>query len=451
MHFYLITFIISVLTIPLTWTSLANKKLGITNIFQIFHRTASEILTTQGMTIFSLAFFLYAILQSQALQSIFFSQRKWLQRKKYLTITLVTFFAAFLGSNLSWFDELIHFYPIVIPLFLSMGFDIFSSFLCLYGGSIAGLMGLVSTWRIKQYFDQSFGEKKNSFDYSGTSEIIFRLISFLIFTSIIIIFNIWYCSKNKQKLTTEKNSEVFSNQVPLVFNKVRKFVLIIATIILVISIFSQVSFMDKFFSRYAEKIPSQISSEWGVFGKWGGTSVDCLFIIGGIVICLISKQKIMNNFLIAINESIPILLVYVFAAVPTTIIRESGISEKIVKKLLPTNTDTNFKYIILFSVFGLSILFSFLFNTVAITAALVATLTPLLLGISQQFLVFAAIFSWMGGIIGTAFSPHSGTLVNSLERIKISYKEFIKKTWILWLIMTIVSFCLVFYQINRIL
>jgi len=450
MHFYLITFIISILTIPLTWTSLADKKLGITNIFQVFHRTASDILTTQGMTVFSLAFFLYAILQSQSLQSIFFSQRKWLQKRKYLTVALVTFFAAFLGSNLSWFDELIHFYPIVIPLFMSMGFDIFSSFLCLYGGSIAGLMGLVSTWRIKQYFDQSFGKFKGTFDYSGASEIVFRLISFLIFTSIIIIFNIWYCSKNKQKLTEKKNN-IISNQPPLIFNKTRKIILVIAALVLIISIFSQVAPLGKFLNKYAEKIPSQISSEWGIFGKWSGVSVDCLFIIGGIVICLLSKQKIMNNLVIAINESIPILLVYVFAAVPTTIIRETGISENIIKKLLPTSINNNFKYIILFSVFGLSILFSFLFNTVAITAALVTALSPLLLSISQQFLIFAAIFAWMGGIIGTTFSPHSGTLVNSLEKVKISYKEFIKKTWILWLMMLITSFCLVFYQINKIL
>jgi hypothetical protein len=34
----------------------------------------------------------------------------------------------------------------------------------------------------------------------------------------------------------------------------------------------------------------------------------------------------------------------------------------------------------------------------------------------------------MGAIIGTAFSPNSGVLAASLEKNKISYKQFLKKT-----------------------
>ena len=65
------------------------------------------------------------------------------------------------------------------------------------------------------------------------------------------------------------------------------------------------------------------------------------------------------------------------------------------------------------------------------TSTLVAVFAPTLLAISDSTLIYAAIFAWLGGIIGMAFSPNNGILMASLEKSKISYKQFIKKTWIL--------------------
>nr|CAG8442390.1 7928_t:CDS:2 [Entrophospora candida] len=40
---------------------------------------------------------------------------------------------------------------------MAMGFDLFSSILCLYGGSITGLMGMISSERMKSYFGRVSG------------------------------------------------------------------------------------------------------------------------------------------------------------------------------------------------------------------------------------------------------------------------------------------------------
>jgi len=72
--FFLITFIISFLTILLTLTPLATKSVGITDILPHFYETMADRLTKQGLSIFAFAFFLYAIFQSQALQALFASQ-----------------------------------------------------------------------------------------------------------------------------------------------------------------------------------------------------------------------------------------------------------------------------------------------------------------------------------------------------------------------------------------
>ena len=73
---------------------------------------------------------------------------------------------------------------------MTMGFDIFSSLLCLYGGSIAGLMGLVSTERMGRHFGESFSGSAESINYNGLAGFGFRITSLIVFTTIIILFNI---------------------------------------------------------------------------------------------------------------------------------------------------------------------------------------------------------------------------------------------------------------------
>jgi len=73
---------------------------------------------------------------------------------------------------------------------MAMGFDIFSSILCLYGGSIAGLMGMISSERMKDYFGSVADKVEGGVNYDGFSGISFRALSFILFISIIILFNI---------------------------------------------------------------------------------------------------------------------------------------------------------------------------------------------------------------------------------------------------------------------
>jgi len=70
-----------------------------------------------------------------------------------------------------------------------MGFDFFSAFLCLYGGSIVGLIGLVSPERLEKYLKCQCGiGEKIKFD--GLSGAGFRLLFFAVFTAILVLFNI---------------------------------------------------------------------------------------------------------------------------------------------------------------------------------------------------------------------------------------------------------------------
>ena len=480
-NFFLITFLISFLVILLTLTPLATKTVGITDILPHFCETMGKILVSQGLSIFAFAFFLYAIFQSQALQALFASQIKWLKKRKYLTIALITFVTALLSSNLSWFDEFVHFYPLIIPLMMAMGFDIFSSILCLYGGAVAGLMGMASSERMKGYFGLVAGKVEGKVNYDGLSGISFRVLTFILFISIVILFNIWYCRRNEGARIKEEN-DLTKETIPPKFNRTRKIVLAVAGFFFLGAVFAQIPCfarvlkLDKVSENTPEwvsghykegdkyqdvgnleempiaKTSPNIKKNWGVFGNWEDKAINCWLIIGGIIICLTTQQSIIGNLNTAMKNGIPLVLVYTFAAVPAAIMNISGISDKLAQVLLP-KTVMAIPVLLLLFIFGASILLTFLVgSTTAIASTLVGCLAPTLLSFSESTLIYAALFAWIGAILGMAFSPNNGILRASLEKGEVSYKQFIKKVWGLGLIMFTTACILVgfwIYLLNK--
>ncbi|WNE40430.1 MAG: hypothetical protein GBAus27B_000497 [Mycoplasmataceae bacterium] len=474
-YFYLISFLLIIASIFLTWTSWASGTVGIADALPCVWNTAKETLADQGLSIFSFAFFLYAILESKVFESLFASRNEWLKKRKYFAIALITIGVAILSASLSWFDEYIHFYPLIIPLFLAMGFDFFSAFLCLYGGSIAGLIGLASPERMGKYIRNQCGVG-TSIKFDGLFGIDFRLLFFAIFTAIIVLFNIWYCNKIEQKKEADKD-ELIKEKNSYPFDKTRKIVLFVAGFFLIISILGQFAPFAKMIerSKITDKTPEEFTgkyeekehedlgeigngevkvakvvtdakkSYWGRFGNWNTRSLDCWFIFGGIIICLITKLNVAKTFVVAAQNGLPLLFIYVLSAAPAEIIKGSGFSDGLAGKILPETSSPNAGFLMLFSIFVLSAIVGFFICSTAITASLVSVSRPALLAISSQTFIYAGIFSWVGGILGMAFSPTNGILVASLERSETSYKEFIKKTWKLWLIVTLVTFGLVFF------
>ena len=116
-------------------------------------------------------------------------------------------------------------------------------------------------------------------------------------------------------------------------------------------------------------------------------------ILGGIVICLLAKQSIIGNLVKSTQNVFPLILVYIFAAVPATILQDSGVSANLTKKLLPIKAVPGVATWALLGVFGLSLCFAFLVCSTAMTATLVASLAPTLLAISESTLIYAACFA----------------------------------------------------------
>ena len=465
-YFYLVTFLISIFIIFLSWVIPNAKIIGIADILPLFRETAGTRLIGQGLSIFAFAFFLHSFLQSQAFQALFASQRQWLTKRKYFTITLITVAAAILSSNLSWFDEFIHFYPLVVPVLLSVGFDVFSALLCLYGGSVAGLIGLVSSERMSSYFKECFSSV-GGVDYErGLAGLGFRLVALLLFTGLVVCFNIWYCSRNKNNSLTEEDNTIEAPTAPPLFTRKRKIVLVIVGFFFGLTILAQL-IPVKYTEKISQQVPERIvgnyqvkeyeeqgeiggkfpiakvktynKSLWEKFGEWGETSIDCWLILGGIIICWLTKQSIIENLTTAAQNSLPLLLIYIFSAVPGTILEKSGLGKLLAGNILSKQPVTGAKYWALIPVFFSAILAGFLVCSSSIAIILVSTLAPILKALSPTILIYAAIFAWMGVMIGMAFSSNQGILQASLEKNQLSYPQFIEKVWPLWLILFIAT------------
>jgi len=70
-----------------------------------------------------------------------------------------------------------------------MGFDVFSSVLCLYGGSIVGVIGSLRS-EAHQFTFSKFVNPKVNTHFTGSEGLGFRAMIWLILTTILVFFNI---------------------------------------------------------------------------------------------------------------------------------------------------------------------------------------------------------------------------------------------------------------------
>jgi len=155
---------------------------------------------------------------------------------------------------------------------------------------------------------------------------------------------------------------------------------------------------------------------------------------------LLSKQNIFDTLVISVQNTIPLILGYILMQTLLVIVQNSEIIGNL-GSILPSRPDANIKYLVLFGAF----LFPFLINLfVPHTRYLfISTFAPLLYAFSKDILLYGAITIIIGSTIASTFSPFNTILQISLQENKVTYREFLKKTWLLGLTMFLSSLLLV--------
>ena len=105
-------------------------------------------------------------------------------------------------------------------------------------------------------------------------------------------------------------------------------------------------------------------------------------------------KKLLRSLITSMQNAVPLVLIYIFAAVPATIIQKSGMSKKLAGILLPETAKGGGGSLALFFVFGSSLLLTFAVgSTIALAMALVTALAPTLLAFGESTLIYAALFA----------------------------------------------------------
>lgn len=509
MHPYLISLLILLGATALTWTPLAIKAIGIFDIIPNIFRTAQNRIFSieygNGLGIIAFAFLIYALVESKVLQSFFVStaSEKWKKRRNWVIIIL-TITTSLLTTFLFWYDEYIHFFPLIIPLFLTMGLDGFSSFLCLFGGAAAGLLSSVSPLHQTSNTNLINAELGGRTNFKGADGIGFRLVCWLIFTTIFVLFNLWYSNKIYRRAPSSNFLET-TKSLPKEIKSAPKLSKAIKwTVIATFGFFVAVSFLatipwfadkekglpttaerkeekewkdmlsssypagikqgpypsketyrkigttdkeaithdpkDKGQSQFIAKVGTEATEKfWPKFGSWGNLQVCSWFVIGAIIICLLSKQSIVNTLIATGKKTFPILVGYTLLATTTLTVKESGISDTLASCLSSEKVTKHANVLALFGVFFLIFLVVLMLGT---HGGVWLALVPTLYAVSANTVLYAAMIASLAGMLAMFIRPDP-ILMNGLEASGSNYKEYLKKTWPLWTIIFLISLLLV--------
>jgi len=164
-------------------------------------------------------------------------------------------------------------------------------------------------------------------------------------------------------------------------------------------------------------------------------------VIGALIICLLSQQNIANTLVTAAQKTIPVILGYIFMMTSATIVQESGMTDKLKNFLLSEKVTKHANVFALFSIFFSLLFICFFVESLAFPLFL--SISPVLLAISRNTLLFGAMVMILARFLAASVSPANSILMSALKEIGVTYKEYIKKTWVLWLITLLVALGLV--------
>jgi hypothetical protein len=152
-------------------------------------------------------------------------------------------------------------------------------------------------------------------------------------------------------------------------------------------------------------------------------------VIGAIIICLLSRQNIANTLITAFKKTVPVILGYIFMTTAATISQEAGMPDQLKKYLLSEKVTKHASILALFSIFFSMLIICFFVHSLALPLFL--SVTPALLAISPNTLLYGAMVMVLARFLAVSISPSNAILMSALQEVKVTYKEYIKKTWTL--------------------
>ena len=396
----------------------------------------------------------YAVLnKTGAYRQILDGLVKFLKRKEIIFLTIAVLFVSIMVSFTGFTYEAIIIFPFLIAIVLMLGYDKITASLVTLGPVITGIMGSTFSKLVNSNFNGILSQSGTSVTYT---DLIWAKLAILVITNaILVLYIIFYAKKNKVKKVEESMfiPEKVTKQRrkwPLITILVLTFAIIVVSTIdwagaFKITIFTDALTWFNSLTMFGYAVFPKIAGTLVAFGNWSYNEYMILLFIAIIIIKLIYRVKFeelfdavfdgMRNYLYAAG-------VMFFAYTVLIITSNHPVMLTILKPLLEI-TD-GFNSITLSIGSFVSALFNsdFTFHTYGI---LPINYVTTFITDTSVYALCGVIYQSMYGL-AMLVAPTSLILLFNLSSLKITYFEWLKKIWILflaWLVTLIVAFTIV--------
>lgn len=347
--------------------------------------------------------------------------------KEFALVVVSFIFFAIGGTTFGFWEETIPFYTILIPLFLSNGFDVLVPMSTILLGSAIGCM-----FSTVNPFSTIIAS--NAAGISFNEGLKFRFVALIFFSIITILYIYFYVKKVKrnpnsslvldiQEETKERFLKGYDEDIKVTLTFKQKIILFLFLFQFVIMI-------------------------WGVssLGWWFQEIAGMFFGIAIIIMILsgLSEKEAVNAFITGTSEVIGVVLIIGLARAINIIMENGMISDTLLYY------SSNFVSGMNRGVFSVALLFIFGFLGIFIpsTSGLAVLSMPILapladtVGVSRSLVVDA--FAWGQGII--LFITPTGLIFVALQIAGISYNKWLKFVLPLMLIIAILIIVMLYFK-----
>ncbi len=353
--------------------------------------------------------------------------RKMRGREKWMIPILMTLFGIG-GTTFGMWEETMAFYPILLTVFLSAGYDALVAISIVLLGAGAGV--LCST--VNPF---ATGIASGFAGISLGDGMVLRLVMLVVYEATAIWFVMRYAAKVKADPSKSliahnrwNNHEGVNMDEAQPLTPKQKLVLILFALVFLIMIYSVIPFED---------IGVTLLPTLG----WGFPELGALFLVGGIAVGIVygmGEAKVAERFTLGAADLLGVAFIIGLSRGITTIMNDGLITDTVLfggEKLLSGTNSISFIVLIFLLYLPVSILIPSTSGLATLTIPLAVPLGKFA-GVESDLIITA--FQSASGIINL-ITPTSAVVMGALAIARVPYDRWIKYIWKLLLIFFVLS------------
>lgn len=444
-------------------TETIRVEIGAAGIIDLFWAPMKGFIQKADIIIFILtigAFINLLLISKSLIGSAQWITRKLKGKELWAILPLMIFFSI-CGSVEGMAEESLGFYMVVIPLMIAAGFDTFTGLMIVLLGAGVGVIGsTVNPFLITVSVNAII---ESGYDINAGDGLVWRLVSWVILTAIVISFVMIYAAKVKKKntisitfSTVKADKEYFlqsANEVIVMDWRKRTSLAIFGLTLTIMIVYligwDSILGIDNF-KRAGDWMNNNIP--WITafipgFGQGGLENVAAFFLVSSVIIGAINwkaESEFWNYFIAGASDILSVCLIIATAAGVGIILQNTSLQDLVVNGLSSVVKGLN-AIVLLVILFILFLPLSFLIpSTSGFASAIFPILGPVLMTMPDSDVTGSGAitaFSFASGILNL-FTPTSGVVMGALAISRISYDKLVKGIWPLLAILSVASIIL---------